>query len=727
MHTLSGKEFQIGLTMSGAISAGAYTAGVFDFLIQALDEWEKARNGEVPGVDPAKIPNHRVGVKVMSGASAGAITAAIGAVALADGDQKPVPFHTHGEGKQATEYYLPKLYYTWVVKPCLVADDVETSDFLKTTDIDPPPQPAAFTPGANASGTPAAAPKGETRPVVSLLNSRLLDEAAAAAIDITAVAAPRPYISTTLHIYMTLTNLRGVPYKVCFEGDDYEMISHGDRVHYALTGLGTWNSPSEFADSDAKREIDAATLAGDPAAKSFWKNYTICALASAAFPVGLAPREIDSKCGEFTRRRFPIDGLVTRTDIVPDWPASTTPDSAFRFTTVDGGVIDNDPFEFARFALKAAGKLELPNEPDLAKADRAVIMVSPFPKHPSNTPEGKAELDIVTIVKSLLPALLDQARFKPTELVLAADPAVGSRYLIEPRRITNDNKAQPYPIASGLLGGFGGFVARAFRAHDFQLGRRNCQQFLRQVFTLPPDHEIIKNWPDEAKSSADFKAEPAPSMPEGYAIIPLLGSAAAEVVLPEWALFAQRRFDELQGRIAQRFDSVAPALLARHVKGLLQFLLGFALRPPQRVGIGLIRNKALQYIKLTILSDLVRRDQIEGWELPRTADLDDHQVRLVLAELLNPAFDQRNVQGLAKATGLSPPSIEALLQSFLAAKGKPFEVWKAPWKGAGESDLYALAIRKPPWPTQIIGRLFGAEALAAVFLKQKADPSSAGD
>jgi len=44
-----GKEFQIGLAMSGAVSAGAYTAGVFDFLIQALDEWEKARKGPDAG------------------------------------------------------------------------------------------------------------------------------------------------------------------------------------------------------------------------------------------------------------------------------------------------------------------------------------------------------------------------------------------------------------------------------------------------------------------------------------------------------------------------------------------------------------------------------------------------------------------------------------------------------------------------------------------------------
>jgi hypothetical protein len=31
--------FEIGLVMAGAVSAGAYTAGVVDFLIQALDQW----------------------------------------------------------------------------------------------------------------------------------------------------------------------------------------------------------------------------------------------------------------------------------------------------------------------------------------------------------------------------------------------------------------------------------------------------------------------------------------------------------------------------------------------------------------------------------------------------------------------------------------------------------------------------------------------------------------
>ena len=39
----SGKSFEIGLAMAGAISAGAYSGGVLDFLIEALDAWEKEK------------------------------------------------------------------------------------------------------------------------------------------------------------------------------------------------------------------------------------------------------------------------------------------------------------------------------------------------------------------------------------------------------------------------------------------------------------------------------------------------------------------------------------------------------------------------------------------------------------------------------------------------------------------------------------------------------------
>src|SRR5580658_9763963 len=70
--------FKLGMNMAGAISAGAYTAGVLDFLTEALDAWEEAKSrGE-------NVPRHDVSIKVFSGASAGGMCAAISAILLQD-------------------------------------------------------------------------------------------------------------------------------------------------------------------------------------------------------------------------------------------------------------------------------------------------------------------------------------------------------------------------------------------------------------------------------------------------------------------------------------------------------------------------------------------------------------------------------------------------------------------------------------------------------------------
>jgi hypothetical protein len=711
------REFQIALAMSGAISAGAYTAGVFDFLIQALDEWENARTGKYleKGADPGTIPNHFVGIKAMSGASAGALAAAIGAIALADANQKPIEFDTHCDGEQKIKCYLPKVYEAWVVKPGLVAEGEEKIDFLETSDLDEAPEETG-----DFSRTRGIPPdEGEPRPVTSLLNSRLLDAITRAALDVKHVTdSPRRYISKTLHIYMTLSNLRGVPYSVPFDGGTepknencYHMISHGDRVHYAVTGLGTWDSPnskSDFADNDQKREIAAAWLVrpDDPD----WKDYAICALASAAFPVGLAPRLIgatlgkDPKLDEYEGRLLPTDALAGHPAIPPAWPPTVSAEDPFWFTTADGGIIDNDPFEYARFSLK--DKLAQRIEPDLGAVDRAVIMVSPFPELRPIAPAGRPASDLVSSFSALLPALIAQARFKPSEIVLAADSKHGSRFLIGPSRViddgTPDGKEQRYGIASGLLGGFGGFVARSFRDHDFQLGRRNCQRFLQDAFALPPENEIIKGWIEGAgaRSHPAFKAIPSQDMPDAYPIIPLFGTAKAEVVLPAWPRISQIRFDTLQTRTAERFDVVAPRLLAQNVTGPLSFLLGLAVRPFPW-GIGLIRNKALNFVKAFMLADLVRRDLIEGWELPPNPGLDGDDIRLVLAELINPSYDLRNVAGLAKAAGLDCKTVQAVLDlgQKPAASGKNFQVWRAPWTDKDPDKdrgvLYTLMSHKP--------------------------------
>ncbi len=70
--------FEIGLVLGGTVAAGAYTAGVLDFLIEALDAWEALRKTE-----PAQAPKHKVLIKIITGTSGGGVNAAIAARALA--------------------------------------------------------------------------------------------------------------------------------------------------------------------------------------------------------------------------------------------------------------------------------------------------------------------------------------------------------------------------------------------------------------------------------------------------------------------------------------------------------------------------------------------------------------------------------------------------------------------------------------------------------------------
>jgi hypothetical protein len=98
----------------------------------------------------------------------------------------------------------------------------------------------------------------------------------------------------------------------------------------------------------------------------------------------------------------------------------------------------------------------------------------------------------VHMLERLLSALIDQARFKPEELQLAANDTCFSRFMISPTRLGNGSpEAKQFPIACGVLSGFGGFLDESFRRHDYLLGRRNAQAFLRWNFGLPETNERL--------------------------------------------------------------------------------------------------------------------------------------------------------------------------------------------------------------------------------------------
>jgi predicted acylesterase/phospholipase RssA len=80
------QPFYLGLNMAGTVSAGAYTAGVIDFLVEAMDAWYTERKHQVQqfgtSYDLWTIPPHELELDVMAGASGGGITAALAAAAL---------------------------------------------------------------------------------------------------------------------------------------------------------------------------------------------------------------------------------------------------------------------------------------------------------------------------------------------------------------------------------------------------------------------------------------------------------------------------------------------------------------------------------------------------------------------------------------------------------------------------------------------------------------------
>ena len=694
MDGSSGKTFEIGFALSGAISAGAYTAGVLDYFFQALNAWEEAKQK-----DPDRTPQHKVNVQVIAGASAGAITGALGVVALARGfrperlseAEKAAahPRETVGE-TQDIRCVLPSLYETWVVRPRMV-DPGGGVDFLSAEDLD------------ETTGGTSAAPANSAR-VVSALNSKLLDDiknkalAASAAGDTALAEPPYPYIAENLHVYMTVSNLRGIPFEVSFGNSTYGMQTHSDRAHYIVSGLGTAGSASnQWLAEDSGEPIAIKTLPKTgQTLPVHWDQYGTSALASSAFPIGLAPRRIDSPFAYYALRSYPFEkGDAT---LRPKFPGK--PPDPFAFLNVDGGVINNNPFDYAQYALLGNPKHAVGAS---GQASRAVLMVSPFPEPPAFLPEGQPAAELVAVIRALFPALINQARFKASELVPAMNPDDCSRFLIAPHRAPPGAGDQKYKIACGLLGGFGGFLDEKFRAHDFQLGRRNCQRFLETTFGLTPDNGIVAALAGDQR----FKLSP-----EEYRVIPRLGDAWPEVPLPRWPRMSQQDFTRLMHRIDGRLNKVRPRFVQSQTpNGIMRLFLRF--------GLWWAQDKMLDYVKHVVLSDLVRRDQIEGWTLPtlpkeladllaeaaRPASAPDappsepkrpsdtevaDNVRAVLAELVSPAFTYRTADGIAEKAHLPETFVRATLAELQkASSDEPYRLWRG--TAADGREIFTLA------------------------------------
>ncbi|MFY7728662.1 MAG: hypothetical protein ACOVRN_04005, partial [Flavobacterium sp.] len=305
----------------------------------------------------------------------------------------------------------------------------------------------------------------------------------------------RPYIAPGLEVFTTLTNLRGFAYKVQFKTStglrEHRMRMHRDYAFFKIDE----SADDSYLSADGR--IPVHFNAPDGLNTGILKQ---AAMSTGAFPVGLESREL-------TRARHYIEkskyiNLLEAEKVEYHF----LPEGDFVSLNVDGGVINNEPYEITEQLLEDRREARLLNEyqrlldanddintppfnvPEIARDatnfESMVLMIDPFPSDDINEDAFRAQKAWRNVLPTILSAMRSQLMMKDEQIKRAYLDEDYTRFLIMPQRTDENHEDQKYTIACGSLGGFGGFFSKEFRKHDYFLGRRNCQRFLQRHFTV---------------------------------------------------------------------------------------------------------------------------------------------------------------------------------------------------------------------------------------------------
>ncbi len=508
---LGSDVFEIGLCLGGTVSAGAYTGGVLDYLIEALDAWTADREKGDP-----LAPPHKVVISTLAGTSGGGINGAI--LLRAAGWE-----FDHGASTRNP------FFSSWTA-------GVDLMKLLSTR------------------------PDGDVSGLASIFNCSSIDTQAQTSIDfkgrdLGSGTSPgrRTYFTDPLRHIMMVGNVTGLPYSISMSGASgltHELVAHADYVRFALT-----------VDSDVRNcptsRPDEFALAAESDLN--WDELRKASLATSAFPLAFRSRPLARKLNIAGYRAVAVPddagGLAKVLQLIPKWQTLTTeePDpDVSNFVNVDGGTTNNEPLDMVRMSI--AG-LDGRNVRNPTQANRAVILIDPFSDPETLGPHAPPSL--AGLALPFIMGLVYQARYKPVDIALAHDETVYSRYLIAPvGRLGPDGKPMTgaRAIASGGLGGFLGFVDSRFLQHDYALGRRNAHDFLKRHLALPKDanNPIFDSWSDPQRSEYAFNENGTDYLP----LIPLMKRLRDDPpVVPDWP-----RLDAfptgLEDAVTERLDAL---------------------------------------------------------------------------------------------------------------------------------------------------------------------------
>ncbi|CAN7773389.1 patatin-like phospholipase family protein [Variovorax sp. LjRoot175] len=491
--------FELGLSLAGGVSCGAFTAGAIDFIVEALDAWEEAKNrGDVDA------PHHRVTLRIVGGASSGALTAAVLGAAL------PYAIRPVRENSTLEEGEANPLFDSWVNMTGL-------EELLGTQD----------------------AKVGRVR---SVFDPTHLDMVARKAIEYgTSEHAKRPkphdrnWLADPLRMAFTVTNLRGVTFSLSRPfGAIKELLTtvHGDVMRFAITGIGDRPAASPRPDE----ELVSISRHAPDEWDTWGKKFATAALASAGFPLFLPARRLAPPAGQYSDTPVVLHGGACGPDqvelVLPVGPAQA---GHYEFDAVDGGLIDNDAIEVVRMELLDRNPLAC-NPRDGRLSRRAVLLIDPLLGSFKPPADDLKPITLASTFSGLVRTLLEQARLRPEDIALATREDVYSRFIIAPHRKDQAGEKARNDLAGASLGGLGGYLSRDFRRHDYFLGRRNAQQALAWHFVLDENNSLFDEPAWNAEQRKRYRVAGRSELP----IIPLVGKLhpchGEEEPLPDWPL-----------------------------------------------------------------------------------------------------------------------------------------------------------------------------------------------
>jgi hypothetical protein len=466
-HQYQEDTFNLGLTMAGAVSAGAYTGGVLDYLFEVLDKWEKAKNGDliIDGFNKEDIPKHKVSIDVMGGTSAGGMTTIMAALYAIKGRVNPV---TSDEANSIGGDKNNLFYNTWVN----LDDDIKNLTFDK----------ALMTDDLKESGK-----------IDSLLNSHFIDNIAKTAFSVEGDPETNPtaklpgYISRDLEMLISHTMLKGIPLTVDFSHSSGSTLSdnpsHSSYEHFLF---------SHFRLNEGNPVDPDHYIWLNPFQAQAKEHLKKAAIATGAFPVGLRYREFDKKDFNPEYLKNVLSRIIEMDHGNPEpaikskiqWDQQLL--NNYRSVTVDGGALNNEPYAEGLCILKKRYGDACIEESDKEYQKYGMVMIDPFPDFAHLKGSGKYPKDLMGVAPGIIGTLWDQAKIKRNEIKLQFENKA-YRGVIFPVKYTQNKQKYQNPLACGAMEAFSGFLDRKFRHHDFFLGRNNARNFIRAYLSVPYD------------------------------------------------------------------------------------------------------------------------------------------------------------------------------------------------------------------------------------------------